>query len=92
MSKFLGKYKAPEVLVDLSQGSAKLSFSKYCAKLKCCFADPHDVVKEILGSLSKSDTSDSHLVNYLNTFVKVTLKIEGKFENYGYSVKEILHW
>lgn len=47
----------------------------------------------ILSSLTNiSDMSDGKRLNYLNAFVKVTLHIEGKFEDVGFQVTQILSW
>ncbi|CAH0555004.1 unnamed protein product [Brassicogethes aeneus] len=47
-------------------------------------------IKDILRNLCDKDTPHARLINYLNGFVKVTLQIEGKFENHGYIIEEIL--
>jgi rapamycin-insensitive companion of mTOR len=54
-------------------------------------SDSRQNVTSILSALCQiSDLTDGKRLNYLNAFVKVTLHIEGNFENIGFSMRDIL--
>jgi hypothetical protein len=56
-------------------------------------SDSRQNVTSILSALCQiSDLTDGKRLNYLNAFVKVTLHIEGNFENIGFSMRDILCW
>lgn len=58
-----------------------------------CIVDPAENIGEILRNVcEEGGLSESKRLNYLNAFVKLTLHINGKFAEHGYTVEEVLCW
>lgn len=56
------------------------------------FPDPYQSFNIVLSKICEKDITEERLLNYLNAFVKLTLRIEGKFDKVGVEIEDILSW